>query len=172
MPCPNIQTVYAQNQQTIKDCTSRIPPTIPTHPFEFCYSSCELLHGRQIRSKLDALFPSPPHVAQGKQARDATKDQVQEKSHLISKVTYLYSIGAPCYTLYYGPKRNKKPRWVPAVVTKILESRTVNVRVYPKGPTWRRHIDQLRPRYGVVEDTDPGERPTLQSGNSTPFQQH
>ena len=37
-----------------------------------------------------------------------------------------------------------------------------------KKPTWRRHIDQLRP-YGVVEDTDPGETPTLQSGISTPF---
>ena len=31
-------------------------------------------------------------------------------------------------------------------------------------------IDQLPPRYGVVEDTDPGETPTLQSGNSSPFQ--
>ena len=37
------------------------------------YSPCELLHGRQIRStcKLDAHFPSPPHVAQGKQARES-----------------------------------------------------------------------------------------------------
>ena len=137
-------------------------------PLSSGYSPCELLHGRQIRSKQDALSPPPPHVAQGKQARDATKDQLQEKSHLISKVTYLYSVGAPCYALYYGPKRNKKPRWVPAVVTKVLGSRTVNVHIHPKGPTWRRHIDQLRP-YGVVEDTDPGETPTLQSGNSTPF---
>ena len=45
----------------------------------------------------------------------------------------------------------------------------MNVRVHPKGPTWRRHIDQLCPRYRVVEDTDPGETPTLQSGNSSPF---
>ena len=102
------------------------------------YSPCELLHGRQIQStctcKLDALFPSPPHVAQGKQARDAAKDQLQEKSQLISKVTCLYSVGTPRYALYYGPKCNKKPRWVSAVVTKVLGSRTVNVRVHPKGP--------------------------------------
>ena len=113
----NSQCAKLANQKTL------------THPLISGYSPCELLHGRQIRSKLDALFPSPPHVAQGKQARDATKDQLQEKSHLISKVTYLYSVRAPCYALYYGPKCNKKPRWVPAVVTKILGSRTVNVRV-------------------------------------------
>ena len=135
-------------------------------PLSSGYSPCELLQGRQIRSKLDALFPSPAHVEQGKQAKKATKDQLRETSQLISRVTYLYAVGAPCYALYCGPKRNKKPRWVPAVVTKIQGSRTVNVRVYPKGPTWRRHIDQLRPRYGVNEDTDPGETPIIRSDKS------
>ena len=42
----------------------------------------------------------------------------------------------------------------------------MNVRVYPKGPTWRRHIDQLRPRYGVKEDTDPGETPIIRNDKS------
>ena len=55
--------------------------------------------------------------------------------------------------------RNKQPRWEPAVVTKVLCTRTVNVRVVPKGPTWRRHTYQLRPRYRVNEDADPGEDP-------------
>ena len=36
-------------------------------------------------------------------------------------------------------------------------SRSVSVRVCPRGGTWRRHIEQLRPRYGVQEDADPGE---------------
>ena len=80
----------------------------------------------------------------------------------------MYSVGAPCYALYYGPKSNKKPRWVSAVVTKILGSRTVNVCVHPKGPAWRRHSDQLCPCYGVIKDTDPGETPTLQSDSSSP----
>ena len=88
-------------------------------PLSSGYSPCELLHGRQIQSKLHGCpfspSPPPPHVAQGKQARDATKDQLQEKSHLISKVTFLYSVGAPCYALYYGLKHNKNTRWVPAV---------------------------------------------------------
>ena len=35
----------------------------------------------------------------------------------------------------------------------------VNVRVFPRGPTWHRHIDQLCPRYGVEEDVDSGEAP-------------
>ena len=37
------------------------------------------------------------------------------------------------------------------------------VRVFPKGGTWRRHIEQLRPRYGAHEDADPGEPPTFSS---------
>ena len=61
------------------------------------------------------------------------------------------------YALYCGPRREKDPRWVPAVVTKVFGSRSMNVRVFPRGGTWRRHIDQLRPRYGVEEDTNPGE---------------
>ena len=81
-------------------------------PLSSGYSPCELLHGRQIQSKLHGCpfspSPPPPHVAQGKQAGDATKDQLQRKSQLISKVTCLYSVGAPCYaSLYYGIKRNK-----------------------------------------------------------------
>ena len=35
------------------------------------YSPSELLNGRQIRTKLDAMVPSPVHVAQGIQARVA-----------------------------------------------------------------------------------------------------
>ena len=34
------------------------------------------------------------------------------------------------------------------------------VRVIPRGPTWRRHLDQLRPRYGSDQDDDPCEIPT------------
>ena len=82
-----------------------------------------------------------------------------DHNHLVLKLVHLYAVGAPCYALYCGPKRNRQPRWVPAVVTKVFGTRTVNVRVTPKGPTWRRHIDQLRPRYGVKEDEDPGEDP-------------
>ena len=69
----------------------------------------------------------------------------------------VYSVGTPCYALYCGPRQEKDPRWVPALVTKVFGSRSCNVKVVPKGGTWRCHIEQLRPRYGVLEDADPGE---------------
>ena len=75
----------------------------------------------------------------------------------------MYKTGTPCYAFCFGPRGEKDPRWVPAVVTKVFGARSVNVQVYPKGPTWRRHIDQLRPRYGIEEDDDPGEVPKLSS---------
>eukprot|EP00731_Ephydatia_muelleri_P006745 Em0003g993a len=120
------------------------------------YSPSELLNGRQMRTKIDVLLPSPPHIAQGKQAREATKSQEQE---LATRVTPIYSVGSPCYALYCGPRRDKDPRWVPAVVTKKFGTRSVSVRVVPRGGTWRRHIEQLRPRYVDQDDTDPGEMP-------------
>eukprot|EP00731_Ephydatia_muelleri_P034216 Em0051g8a len=118
------------------------------------YSPSERLNGHQIRTKIDVLLPSPAHVSQGKQAREATKSQEQEAPN---RVALIYSVGTPCYALYCGPRREKDPRWVPAVVTKVYGSRSVSVRVFPRGGTWRRHIEQLRPRYGAQEDADPGE---------------
>ena len=90
------------------------------------YSPSELLNGRQIRAKIDTLLPSPAHMAQGRQAREATKSQAQEDPE---RVTAIYCIGTPCYAVYCGPRQEKDPRWVPAVVTKVFGSRSVNVRV-------------------------------------------
>ena len=124
-------------------------------PLTFGLSPSELLNGRQIRTKLDALWPEPAHMAQGKQAAQVAKSQQREVTHPIQR----YKVGVPCYAQYFGPRRNRQPRWVPAVVTKVCGTRNINVRVVPHGPTWRRHIEQLRPRYGSMEDTDPGEVP-------------
>ena len=30
-----------------------------------------------------------------------------------------------------------------------------------KGPVWRRHVEQLRPRYGVENDAEPGDDPSV-----------
>eukprot|EP00731_Ephydatia_muelleri_P034369 Em0057g1a len=125
-------------------------------PLADTYSPSELLNGRQMRTKIDVLLPSPPHIAQGKQAREATKSQEQE---LATRVTPIYSVGSPCYALYCGPRRDKDPRWVPELVTKMFGTRSVSVRVVPRGGTWRRHIEQLRPRYVDQDDMDPGEMP-------------
>ena len=129
-------------------------------PLAFGLSPSELLNGRQIRTKVDALWPEPAHLAQGKQAMEAAKSQ-QEK---IARPVQGYKVGAPCYARYFGPQRNRQPRWVPAVVTKVYGTRSVNVRVVPHGPTWRLHIEQLRPHHGAKEETDPAELEAPTSG--------
>ena len=48
-------------------------------PLSTGYSPSELLNGRQIRTKIDTLLPSPAHTAQGKQAKEATKSQQSER---------------------------------------------------------------------------------------------
>ncbi|CAM1324577.1 Uncharacterised protein g8711 [Pycnogonum litorale] len=66
--------------QTVKQ--SSAPPRIALReflqqyrrtPLESRLSPSELLNGRQIRTELDALIPSPAHIAQRKQAQQATK---------------------------------------------------------------------------------------------------
>ena len=129
-------------------------------PFASGLSPSELLNGRRIRTKIDTLVPSIPHLLQGRQSRQASKHSNTEDSEVVSKVEHHYTLGDPCYALYFGPRRDRDPRWVPAIVTKVHGTRSVNVRVIPRGPTWRRHLDQLRPRYGSDQDDDPCEIPT------------
>ena len=73
----------------------------------------------------------------------------------MNNIQKLSSVGTPYYA-HCGPRRTNNPRWVPATVIKVHGSRSVNVKVHPRGPVWRGHIEQLRPRYGVDEDSDPG----------------
>ena len=124
-------------------------------PLSIGYSPSELLNNRQMRTKIDTLLPSPAHLAQGKQAKETTKSQSKETDVL--KVNYFYKVGDPCYACYFGSW--KKPRWVPATIVKRHGSRCFNVKVFPNGPVWRRHIEQLRPRYSTPEDEDPGDDP-------------
>jgi len=84
------------------------------------------------------LLPSPVHVAQSLQSKKAVKSQ----DKMVKRV-YTYEIGYPCFTLYFGPRWNKDPRWVPDIVVKKHGTWSVRVRVIPKGPVWRSHIDQL-----------------------------
>ena len=66
-------------------------------------------------------------------------------------------MGTPCYALYCGPRRGKQPRWVPATVVRVTGPRTVIVRVHPRGPKWKRHLEQLQPRLASPEDLEPPE---------------
>lgn len=60
-----------------------------------------------------------------------------------NKKLHSYTIVTPCYALCCGPRRNREPKWIAAVVTKVLRSKSVNVKIMPRGPTCKRHIDQL-----------------------------
>ena len=144
----NLQSI----QQTLRK--SSLPPKEALQEFLIQYkripfasglSPSELLNGRRIRSKIDTLFPSIPHFLQGRQSRQSGKHSNAEESEVVSKVKHHYTSGDPFYALYFGPRRDRDPRWVPAIVTKVHGARSVNVRIIPRKPTWRRHLDQLRP---------------------------
>lgn len=124
-------------------------------PLDSGYSPSKLLNGHQIHWKLDALFPSPHHVAQGKQMKEATSHR-KEHNCETSRLAHQYTVGSPCYALYCGPRCNKQSRWVPAVVAKVFEPWSVNMQVNLQGPTWHWHIKRLCPRHGVEEGTDIG----------------
>jgi len=49
----------------------------------------------------------------------------------------LNKVGDPCYALYFGPRRDRVPRWVPAIVVRRFGTRSVNVRVVPRDPVWK-----------------------------------
>ena len=121
------------------------------------YSPSELLMNRQIRTRIDTLLPSPAHIAQQKQNRDSCRAEANSKPGVVSKVTRQFKAGDTVYALYYGPRRDKDPRWVPAVIKKALGPRSFNVKVVPRGPVWRRHLEQLQPRYASEEDEEPGD---------------
>ena len=118
-------------------------------------SPSQLLNRRQLRAKIDALLPSPAHIAQEHQAREDTKSQQKEQT-AVQHVRKAYDVGTPCYALHCGPRQTSTPTWVPATITRVHGTRTFTVKVHPRGPLWKRHLEQLRPRYGVIEDADPG----------------
>lgn len=121
------------------------------------FSPSELLMSRQIRTRIDSLLPSPAHIAQGKQAKQSDDQRNAANPGGVAKVTKQYKVGDSVYAVYFGPHRDKHPRWVPAVVTKSMGTRCFNVKVIPHGPVWRRHWEQLRPRYASDEDKEPGD---------------
>ena len=120
------------------------------------FSPNEMLNGRQMRTKIDTLLPSPAHITQEKQVKEAARSI---RNETVARVTRSFKVGDACYALYCGPRRNKDPRWVPAVIVKQFGSRSFNVKVLPKCPVWRRHLEQLQPRHTSELDSEPGDWP-------------
>ena len=149
------------NWLVVKDALQDFLGNYRRTPLSTGYAPSELLNRRQIRTKIDTLLPSPAHTAKGKQAKEATKSQQSERQLPVTQVSVTYKVGDPCYALYFGPRRDRDPRWVLAIVVKRFGIRSVNVRVVPRGPVWRLHIDQLRRRYVSPDEKEPGDTPRL-----------
>ena len=111
-------------------------------PLESGFSPSELLNGRQIRSKLDSLLPCPPCLV--REMQDKRNQRTNKESF---QIQHKYKIGDFCYALHCGPRQGKQPRWIPAIVNKILGARNIQVRLCSNGSIWKRHVEQLRPRY-------------------------
>ena len=111
---------------------------------------------KKTRHKIDTM-PSPSKMAEGKQAGKAAKKPI------VSRIAKDFKVGDPVYASYYGTRKDKDPRWVPAVILQKKGSRSFNVKVIPRGPTWRRHNEQLRQRYASEENAEPEEEPGLRS---------
>ena len=100
-------------------------------PLKTGFSPSQLLNGRQLRTKIDALRPSPAHIAQEHQACEATKSQQKEQT-AVQHVRTAYDVGTPCYALYCGPRQTSTPRWVPATITRVHGTRTSPSRFIPE----------------------------------------
>ena len=135
-------------------------------PLSSGISPSEILNGRQIRTKIDTLRPSIPHLMQNKLTIKSKSD-----SHVTQK---RFKVGDPCFATVYRPRaksatsHTKSAKWVPATVVKVFGARSFNIKVYPNGPIWRRHLDQLRPRVRPDDDeADPGELPAAAASPAT-----
>ena len=121
------------------------------------FSPSELLNGRKIRTAIDILCPDPAVVMQRQQSERLQQEIQRHRKIQVHQVHYPYTVGTPCFVLTYGHKKDREPRWVLAVIVRINGPRSYQVQVVPNGPIWKRHIEQLSPRYGVDQDDDPGD---------------
>ena len=104
-------------------------------PIHCGYSPSKLLNGRQIHTRIGTLTPVPLLLP------------LPRKS--IKKIRS-FKVDDPVYALYYGPRRNRDPRWVTRVIIKARGTRLFHVHIVPSGPIWKRHIDQIPWRYASL----------------------
>ena len=157
-PCAKLQEILTEILLTSQISPSGIPNDVSAHSLASGLSPSEILNGHQIRL----------HIAQGRQSQITRAETTSSSS--VAKVLHSYKAGTPVYAAYYGPRNDKDPRWVPAIVKKPLGARTILVHICPRGPVWKRHIEQLRPRYGADQDADPGEVTIPESTTHPPLQ--
>ena len=74
------------------------------------YSPSELLNGRHIHTKLDAMVLSLAHVEQGIQAKAAMKSQQQEQKG-VKRFPHQYKVGILCFALHIDYGGTRTPDW-------------------------------------------------------------
>ena len=119
-PVQTFKQALRKSDKAPKDALQDFLRNYRRTPLSTGYLPSELLNERQIRTKIDTLLPSPAHTAQGKQAKGATKSQQSEHQLPVTQVAATYKVGDSCYALYFGPRRDRDPRWVPAIVVNVL----------------------------------------------------
>ena len=110
-------------------------------------SPSELFNSRQVRTKLDALLPSPVYIAQSKLKNSVDTERRKAKHQYKSEI-----LAMRC-TL--GSHRSHEN----------IRTRTFNVRVVPNGPIWRRHLNYPQYRYATDNEQDPGNVPSFQNAS-------
>eukprot|EP00731_Ephydatia_muelleri_P017061 Em0010g159a len=111
-------------------------------------SPAELLYGRRLRSRLDALHPNLAERVERRQ-------QGQKAAHNTNAVERSFQEQESVYVKYYA--RGGRWKWVPGKITKCKGPLSFDV-VLENGIVCRRHQDQLRKRAGEADDTWMGDR--------------
>ena len=104
-------------------------------------SPAELMFGRKWRSQLDLLKPSVEEKA--RQAQDR-----QRKGHDAHARPRTFVVGETVYTRNYA----QGPKWLPGTVVEIEGPVLLHVKLRD-GRILRRHVDQVRPRLGVEDES-------------------
>ncbi|KAL5497149.1 hypothetical protein EMCRGX_G013571 [Ephydatia muelleri] len=110
-------------------------------------SPAELLYGRRLRSRLDALHPNLAERVERRQ-------QGQKAAHDTNAVERSFQEQESVYVKY---ARGGRWKWVPGKITKCKGPLSFDV-VLENGTVCRRHQDQLRKRAGEADDTWMGDR--------------
>lgn len=103
-------------------------------PLNTGFSPSEVLNGRQIRSRLDAILPTSVNMTPRPKTREAYSS------------SHEFTTGMPRYTKRFGHRNDREPKWIPATVAEVQGPRTVKVQLPPNGVLQERHVDQLQRR--------------------------
>ena len=93
-----LQTIYEEVKAATQTSPTGVFDAVSRTPLNIGFSPSQLLNGRQVRTKIASLLPSPAHITQERQATYATKSQQKEQS-TVQHVCTRYSSGTPYATL-------------------------------------------------------------------------